>query len=153
MHHLHLREVEPASPAHLLHSELQSHRLHSAGCVAHLQRRKRASVVPALQGGSGHDAQRALFCRAWLLRIAALLLLAHDGPAALPQVQDALRGFLEELLLGRTQAPTSAAQGPSGGAQAPAESVLMSVFADIEALHSVDLSTWWQQQQVCRSLT
>lgn len=98
----------------------------------------------AVQGGGAEAAPRALFCKGGLLRITALLLLAHDGPAAAPEMQDALRRFLRVLLLGKV----AAEREQRSAAAVPAESVLLAAFDEVVALRSCDLSAWWQHQQV-----
>ena len=88
--------------------------------------------------------QRALFCKGWLLRVVSLLLLAHHGPSDNPMVHEAVMRLMTTLLLrGRTARDQRDAR-----AQVGADTALMSVFDDLDALAACDLSSWWQQRGV-----
>lgn len=91
--------------------------------------------------------QSALFTKGHLLRIVALVLLMHDGPAANPVMHQAVSGLVQTLLLHNSNGGGAVV---AGGALRP-EAVVVSVLGDLAALSACNLSTWWQQQ-VCLAL-
>jgi hypothetical protein len=92
----------------------------------------------------GSPAQHAINCKAWIMEVVALLLLAFHGPAADPEVHQAVSSILSVLLFGSA----GSHREENGGPLQP-DTVLRSVLEDAKSLSQCKLATSWLQYRVC----
>lgn len=94
-----------------------------------------------------------LYCKAWILGVAAMQLLAYDPThSELPEregTREILRCLLEASAAAGGVAPRTRAGVP---AISQLRSTLLTALTDIHALTSRDLSSGWAGEQVCYML-
>lgn len=91
----------------------------------------------------GAPAQHTINCKGWILEVVSLLLLAHDGPAADPEVHQAVSSIMSVLLFGKAES-----LGEENGAALGPATALVSVLEDLNSLSQCNLATSWLQ---CRA--
>lgn len=95
------------------------------------------------------DVARVLYCKAWILGVAAMHLLAHNRAYSEAPERDGTREVLRSLL-----EASAAAGGPGARTRAgvPAasqlRSALLTTLQDLQSVTARDLSTAWADEQV-----
>lgn len=95
------------------------------------------------------DVARVLYCKAWILGVVAMHMLAHDHAHSEAAEREGTREVLRSLL-----AASAAAGGPGArtrtGVPAASQlrSTLLTTLQDVQSVTARDLSSAWADEQV-----